>query len=76
LRADTPAAIVRAGTLPGRQLCTATLADLPQRAAQAGIVPPALIVIGRVAAFARDKGVCASHVSADFAAFVREAGHA
>jgi uroporphyrin-III C-methyltransferase len=76
LRADTPAAIVRAGTLPGRQLCTATLADLPQRAARADIVPPALIVIGRVAAFARDKGVRASDVSADFAVFVREAGHA
>ncbi len=44
----TPAAIVRQGTLPGQQAVYATLADLPQHLAAAGIKPPALIVVGDV----------------------------
>ena len=62
--------------MPGQQLCTGTLVDLPQRVLAAGLNPPALIVIGRVAAFARDRGNRPADITADFAAFVREAGHA
>ena len=73
---ETPAAAIRGGTMPGQQLCTGTLVDLPQRVLAAGLNPPALIVIGRVAAFARDRGNRPADITADFAAFVREAGHA
>ncbi|MDH5557150.1 MAG: uroporphyrinogen-III C-methyltransferase [Alphaproteobacteria bacterium] len=76
LAPDTPAAAIRGGTLPGQQLCTGTLADISQRVAEAGLVPPALIVIGQVASFARDRGNRPVDITAEFAAFVREAGHA
>ena len=46
--ADTPAAVVRCGTLPTQQTVCATLAELPERVRAAGIAPPALIVVGDV----------------------------
>lgn len=73
---ETPAAAIQGGTMPGQQLCTATLSDLPQRVLDEDIATPALIVIGRVAAFARDRGNRPVDITAEFAAFVREAGHA
>jgi uroporphyrin-III C-methyltransferase/precorrin-2 dehydrogenase/sirohydrochlorin ferrochelatase/uroporphyrin-III C-methyltransferase len=76
LSPDTPAAAIRGGTMPGQQLCTGTLVDLPRRVDEAGLTPPALVVIGRVAAFAKDRGNRPADVTADFAAFVREVGHA
>jgi uroporphyrinogen III methyltransferase/synthase len=45
---DTPAAIIAAGTLPAQETRVATLATLPQVARQAGVRPPALLVIGAV----------------------------
>lgn len=45
---ETPAAIVRRGTLPDQQTLLATLASLPQRLSESGIKPPALIVVGTV----------------------------
>ena len=45
---QTPAAVVRNGTLPTQQSLLATLETLPQRIEQAGITPPALIVVGSV----------------------------
>ena len=45
---QTPAAVVRNGTLPTQQTLLATLETLPQRIEQAGITPPALIVVGSV----------------------------
>ncbi|MGE5490666.1 MAG: uroporphyrinogen-III C-methyltransferase [Actinomycetota bacterium] len=48
LPADTPAAVVRNGTLPTQQTLLATLGDLPARIAESGIQPPALIVVGSV----------------------------
>ncbi|GHU14928.1 hypothetical protein FACS189441_5810 [Betaproteobacteria bacterium] len=48
LSADTPAALVRRGTLPDQQTLFARLADLPERIRQANIQPPALMVIGSV----------------------------
>jgi len=45
---ETPAAIIRRGTLPDQQTLLATLDSLPQRIAESGIKPPALIVVGTV----------------------------
>jgi uroporphyrin-III C-methyltransferase len=48
LPAQTPAAVIRKGTLPDQQTLLATLGSLPQRIAESAIKPPALIVIGSV----------------------------
>lgn len=48
LPATTPAALVRRATLPDQKVVAADLATLAERAAAAGIHPPALIVIGSV----------------------------
>jgi uroporphyrin-III C-methyltransferase len=48
LAADTPACVVRRGTLPDQHVVNATLATLPQAAEAAGIHPPALVIIGQV----------------------------
>lgn len=45
---ETPAAVVRRGTRPTQQTLLATIGDLPERIAQAGIKPPALIMVGSV----------------------------
>jgi uroporphyrinogen III methyltransferase/synthase len=48
--ADEPAAVVERGTMPGQRTVTATLAELPQAVARAGIKPPAIVLTGAVAA--------------------------
>lgn len=45
---QTPAAVVRNGTLAKQQTLLATLDTLPQHIDEAGITPPALIVVGSV----------------------------
>jgi uroporphyrinogen III methyltransferase / synthase len=47
---ETPAAIVRSGTLPDQRTIVGTLADLPEIASLARIAPPALLVVGDVVA--------------------------
>jgi uroporphyrinogen III methyltransferase / synthase len=47
---ETPAALIRSGTLPGQETVVGTLADLPELAKVAGIGPPALLVVGAVVA--------------------------
>jgi len=47
---DMPAAVIRWGTTPHQQVVTATVGTLPDRAEQAGLGPPALVIIGRVVA--------------------------
>ncbi|MBI1886400.1 MAG: uroporphyrinogen-III C-methyltransferase [Chloroflexi bacterium] len=45
---DTPAAVVRWGTTPDQRTVTGTLADIVQRAEQAGLTPPTVAVVGEV----------------------------
>jgi uroporphyrin-III C-methyltransferase len=48
LPADHPAGVVEQGTLPGQRVVAATLADLPQRVAEAGLKSPCLTIVGEV----------------------------
>ncbi|HXE52589.1 MAG TPA: uroporphyrinogen-III C-methyltransferase [Tepidisphaeraceae bacterium] len=43
-----PAATIRWGTMPRQRTVAGTIADLPQRVAEATLGPPALTIIGRV----------------------------
>ncbi|MDE7261756.1 MAG: uroporphyrinogen-III C-methyltransferase, partial [Oscillospiraceae bacterium] len=52
--ANTPAAMVERGTLPGQRRCGATLGTLPEKAAEMGIRSPALIVVGGVCSLAQE----------------------
>jgi uroporphyrinogen III methyltransferase/synthase len=45
---DTPAAVIEWGTTDFQRTVTATLADIALRAREAGLEPPALIVVGEV----------------------------
>ena len=47
--ADTPAALVRWGTMPGQQAVSGTLADIAARVEAAGLRPPAVTIVGSVA---------------------------
>jgi uroporphyrinogen III methyltransferase / synthase len=47
--ADEPVAVVERGTLAGQRTVTGTLADVHARVAEAGIRPPAITLVGRVA---------------------------
>ncbi|HUH71180.1 MAG TPA: uroporphyrinogen-III C-methyltransferase [Mycobacterium sp.] len=49
--ADTPVLVVQHGTTPAQQTLRATLAGTPEKIRTEGIRPPAIIVIGAVAAF-------------------------
>ena len=49
--ADTPVLVVQHGTTTAQRTLRATLADAPERVRGEGIRPPAIIVIGSVAAF-------------------------
>jgi uroporphyrin-III C-methyltransferase/precorrin-2 dehydrogenase/sirohydrochlorin ferrochelatase len=50
--ANTPVLVVQHGTTASQRTLSATLADAPERIREEGIRPPAIIVIGSVAAFA------------------------
>jgi uroporphyrinogen III methyltransferase/synthase len=47
---STPAAMVQSGTVARQRTVVGTLGDLPNRVAEAGLGPPALVVIGSVVA--------------------------
>jgi uroporphyrinogen III methyltransferase/synthase len=53
---DTPVACVRWGTVPEQRTITGTLQDIADRVTEAGLKPPAIIVIGDVVAL-REKGL-------------------
>ena len=48
--ASTPAALVRRGTFPDQQVVSATLGTIAEAARRAGVRPPAVLVVGEVAA--------------------------
>jgi uroporphyrinogen III methyltransferase/synthase len=48
--ADQPVAVIERGTLPGQRTVRATLADVAERAAAAGVRAPAITLVGDVAA--------------------------
>ncbi len=48
LPAITPAAVVQQGTTARQRVVVGTLGDLPSRAAEAGLAPPTLIIVGNV----------------------------
>jgi uroporphyrinogen III methyltransferase / synthase len=48
--AGEPAAVIERGASPGQRTVAAPLGELPARVADAGIGPPAIVLIGRVAA--------------------------
>lgn len=54
MAASTPAGVVRWGSTARQQVVAGTLDDLAQRVQQAGLKPPALIVVGQVVSL-RDK---------------------
>jgi uroporphyrinogen III methyltransferase/synthase len=54
MKAGTPVAVIRDGTLPTQFTVTGTLKDIAQKADRAGIAAPAVIVIGRVVELRRD----------------------
>ena len=58
LGADTPAALIQNGTLPGQRKLVATAETLYDRAREAGIKAPAVLVVG---------AVCALHEALDWA---------
>lgn len=49
--ADTPVIVVQQGTTAAQQTLRATLADTPEKVRAEGVRPPAIVVIGPVAAF-------------------------
>jgi uroporphyrin-III C-methyltransferase/precorrin-2 dehydrogenase/sirohydrochlorin ferrochelatase len=49
--ADTPVLVVQHGTTTAQRTLRATLTDAPERIREEGVRPPAIIVIGSVAAF-------------------------
>lgn len=48
MSAQTPAATIRWGTLARQQTVVGTLADLPQKVAEAKLGPPAITIVGKV----------------------------
>lgn len=53
---DTPVAVIRWGTIPDQRTVTGTLHDIAERVAEANLRPPAITVVGEVAAL-RDSGL-------------------
>jgi len=53
---EQPAAVIERGTLPGQRTVVATLATIAERAAEAGIRPPSITLVGDVAGL-REEGV-------------------
>jgi siroheme synthase len=49
---DHPAAVIAQATLPAQQIVRGTLADIVARAHAQRVTPPALLIVGNVAAFA------------------------
>jgi uroporphyrin-III C-methyltransferase len=64
LPADTPVAVIERGTTPDQRLIRTHLAALPETLASAGVKPPALLMIGKVAALSLAPALAAETVDA------------
>lgn len=53
-RSDTPFVIIENGTLPQQRVLRGVLSELPARAREYAIHPPALLIVGEVAAMAQE----------------------
>ncbi len=53
---ETPVAVIRWGTIPGQRTVAGTLNDIADRVSEANLKPPAITVVGDVAAL-RDSGL-------------------
>jgi uroporphyrin-III C-methyltransferase/precorrin-2 dehydrogenase/sirohydrochlorin ferrochelatase len=51
---DTPVAVIQDGTLPDQRVLTATLDTVADAMAEAGVRPPAIVVVGEVVHVARE----------------------
>jgi len=47
---NRPAAVISSATLPEQEVVTGTLGDIAERVARSGLLPPATLVVGEVAA--------------------------
>lgn len=56
LAADTPVAAIEQGTTPRQKLILGTLQDIAARVAEAGLEPPTLLIIGKVATLSEKLG--------------------
>lgn len=65
MSAECPAAIIVDGTTPRQRLVRATLGTLAEAGESAGVKAPAMLIIGEVAALARDCSSASSPVSRD-----------
>ncbi|MDR3077559.1 MAG: uroporphyrinogen-III C-methyltransferase [Planctomycetota bacterium] len=52
LAPDTPAALIENGSLASQRRLLSPLSEMPERAAAAGFIPPAVLVVGRVCSLA------------------------
>ena len=58
--AEHPAAVIARATLPDQQIVRGTLADILARVRELAVAPPALLIVGNVAAFTADATGCIS----------------
>ena len=69
---DTPTAVIERGFSDSQRTTTAPLADLPSVAGRVGVASPAVVVIGKVAAFAAERA--ADDVLADLSLLQPDSG--
>jgi siroheme synthase len=55
-RAETPAAVIASGTLESQRVVVGTLETIATLATQAGLEPPATVVVGEVVQVGRGSG--------------------
>jgi uroporphyrin-III C-methyltransferase len=65
--ADTPVAVIASGTLPDEQVVVSTLSAVASAVVQAGLAPPATIVVGEVVRMRERRSILTPPILAGFA---------